>query len=78
MVFQQLKYAVSTDVEGMFKQAGQLDCDQSISYLFLTTPNIPKTASQDFGLNWDHITDTLVVSQGVNHKIKDCYIAIGF
>ena len=31
----------------------------------------PETASHVLGLKWDHVTDTLVVSRGVNHELKD-------
>ena len=31
----------------------------------------PKTASHSLGLIWDHVTDTLVVSRGVNRELKD-------
>ena len=31
----------------------------------------PETASHFLGTKWDHITDTLVVSRGVNRELKD-------
>ena len=31
----------------------------------------PETASHVLGLKWDHVTDTLVVSRGVNRELKD-------
>ena len=31
----------------------------------------PETASHVLGLNWDHVTDTLVVCRGVNRELKD-------
>ena len=33
---------------------------------FLTAANNPETASHVFGLKWDHVTDKLIVSRGVN------------
>ena len=30
----------------------------------------PETASHVLGLNWDHVANTLVVSRGVNRKLK--------
>ena len=30
---------------------------------------IPETASQVLGLKWDHVTDTLILSKGVNREL---------
>ena len=37
----------------------------------LTAAIIPEATSHVLSLKWDHITDTLVVSRGVNRELKD-------
>ena len=37
----------------------------------ITAAIILETASHVLGLKWDHVTDTLVVSRGVNRELKD-------
>ena len=41
------------------------------SKVIITAAINPETASHVLGLKWDHVTDTLVVSRGVNRELKD-------
>ena len=43
----------------------------NISKEIITAAINPDTALHNLGLKWDHVTDTLVVSRGVNRELKD-------
>ena len=60
-----------SNVPNLSSKLNPLKTSANNSKEIITAAINPETASHVLGLKWNHVTDTLVVSRGVNRELKD-------